>query len=88
MSIRNRRIIVSDEITNEGRCLLPRTVRGLFEMFVAQLAPFEEPNVERMRDVVNAELSKIEAGRIKVSRGLREELNQVSAAIARYLTEE
>lgn len=85
--MKDGRIVVNNDMTNEGRYLLPRTARGLYEMYVARIQVFGEPDMARLVAVVSDELAKIDAGRIKVSLGLREELRQVQDAVTRYLDE-
>lgn len=78
-------IVVNNDATNEGRYLLPRTERGLFEMYVGRIPIFGKPDMKRFLVVIDDELAKIDAGCIKVSRGLREELQQVRDAVVLHL---
>lgn len=78
-------IIVNKDTTNAGRYLLPRTERGLCEMYVEHIPIFGKLDMNRLLTVIGDELAKIDAGRIKVSPGLREELQQVTSAVALHL---
>lgn len=79
MTTLDREVIVNDDKTNEGRRLLPTTLRGLFRKYVG------EGNIDeaRLLHVVVEAIAKAESGRIRVSAGLLLELKQVYAAIRR-----
>lgn len=83
--MKHGQIVVNNDMTNKGRYILPRTARGLYEMYVARVPVFGEPDMVRLGSVVSDKLAKIDAGCIKVSSGLREELQQVRDAVTQYL---